>query len=36
LCDPIHWLPPNTKADYLVCTIQRILDFLQLWTIIMA
>jgi hypothetical protein len=32
-----HWLrgsirrlPPNNKADYLVCTIRRILDFLQL------
>jgi len=23
-------LPPNNKADYLVHTIQRILDFLQL------
>jgi hypothetical protein len=33
---PIHWLPPNNKADYLVHTIQRILDFLQLWTIIVA
>jgi hypothetical protein len=28
---PILWLPPNSKADYLVRTIQRILDFLQLW-----
>jgi hypothetical protein len=27
---PIHRLPPNFKADYLVCTIQHILDFLQL------
>jgi predicted Fe-S protein YdhL (DUF1289 family) len=26
----IHRLPPNSKADYLVCTIRRILDFLQL------
>jgi hypothetical protein len=29
---PIRWLPPNSKADYLVRTIRRILDFLQLWT----
>jgi len=27
---PIRRLPPNSKADYLVCTIWRILDFLQL------
>jgi hypothetical protein len=27
---PILRLPPNSKADYLVRTIQRILDFLQL------
>ncbi len=27
---PIHCLPPNSKADYLVCTIQHILNFLQL------
>ncbi len=27
---PIHRLPPNSKADYLVRTIQHILDFLQL------
>jgi hypothetical protein len=27
---------PNSKADYLVRTIRRILDFLQLWTITMA
>jgi hypothetical protein len=27
---PIRRLPPNSKADYLVRTIQRILDFLQL------
>ncbi len=26
----IHRLPPNNKADYLVRTIRRILDFLQL------
>jgi hypothetical protein len=30
LRSPICQLPPNGKADYLVCTIQRILDFLQL------
>ncbi len=29
---PIRRLPPNSKADYLVRTIRRILDFLQLWT----
>ncbi len=27
---PIRRLPPNNKVDYLVCTIWRILDFLQL------
>jgi hypothetical protein len=27
---PIHRLLPNSKADYLVGTILRILDFLQL------
>ncbi len=27
---PIRQLPPNSKADYLVRTIRRILDFLQL------
>jgi hypothetical protein len=27
---PIRRLPPNSKADYLVRTIWRILDFLQL------
>jgi hypothetical protein len=27
---PIHRLPPNSKVDYLVHTIRRILDFLQL------
>jgi hypothetical protein len=26
----IHQLPPNSKADYLICTIYCILDFLQL------
>ncbi len=26
----IHRLPPNSKADYLVHTIRRILNFLQL------
>jgi hypothetical protein len=38
-----HWLrghicrlPFNSKADYLVHTIRRIIDFLQLWTIIVA
>jgi hypothetical protein len=30
----IYQLPPNSKVDYLVRTIRRILDFLQLWTII--
>ncbi len=30
LCGLIRRLPPNTKANYLVRTIQRILDFLQL------
>jgi hypothetical protein len=33
---PIHRLPPNSKVDYLVCTIRRILDFLQLWTMVSA
>jgi hypothetical protein len=28
LRNPICWLPLNSKADYLVCTIHRILDFL--------
>jgi hypothetical protein len=32
----IRRLPPNSKVDYLVRTIRRILDFLQLWTITMA
>jgi hypothetical protein len=27
---PICRLPPNSKADYLVRTIRRILDFMQL------
>jgi len=27
---PIYILPPNTKTNYLVHTIRRILDFLQL------
>jgi len=27
---PIRRLPPNSKADYLVRTIRRILDFLEL------
>jgi hypothetical protein len=27
---PIRRLPPNSKADYLVRTIRRILNFLQL------
>jgi hypothetical protein len=30
LCGPIRRLPPNSKADYLVRTIHRILNFLQL------
>jgi hypothetical protein len=33
---PICRLPPNSKADYLVRTIRRILNFLQLWTITKA
>ncbi len=28
LCDLIRQLPPNSKGDYLVRTIRRILDFL--------
>ncbi len=36
LRSPIRRLPPNSKADYLVRTIWRILDFLQLWTITKA
>jgi hypothetical protein len=27
---PIHQLPLNSKADYLIRTIRHILDFLQL------
>jgi len=30
LRDPIRRLSPNSKADYLICTIQHILNFLQL------
>ncbi len=30
LCGPIHRLSSNSNADYLVRTIQHILDFLQL------
>ncbi len=30
LHSPIRRLPPNNKVDYLVRTIQHILDFLQL------
>ncbi len=30
LCSSIHRLPLNSKTDYLVHTIRRILDFLQL------
>jgi hypothetical protein len=30
LCGPIRRLPPNSKADYLIRTIQCILNFLQL------
>ncbi len=36
LQSPIHQLPFNSKANYLVHTIWRILDFLQLWTNIVA
>ncbi len=28
LCNSIHQLPPNSKVNYLICTIQCILDFL--------
>jgi hypothetical protein len=28
LRDPICQLPPNSKSNYLVCTIRRILDFM--------
>jgi hypothetical protein len=30
LCGSIRRLPPNSKADYLIHTIRRILDFLKL------
>jgi hypothetical protein len=30
LCGPICRLPPDSKVDYLVCTIRCILNFLQL------
>jgi hypothetical protein len=33
---PIRWLLPNNKANYRVCIIWRIVNFLQLWTITMA
>ncbi len=36
LHSPIRRLPLNSKADYVVRTIRRILDFQQLWTITMA
>jgi hypothetical protein len=36
LCGLIHWLFSNNKAYYLVRTIWCILDFLWLWTTIMA
>jgi hypothetical protein len=36
LRNPIHRLLFNSKADYLVRTIPRILDFLQLQTMTMA
>ncbi len=36
LCSPICQLLFNSKADYLVRTIWRILNFMQLWTIIVA
>jgi hypothetical protein len=32
----IRQLSPNSKADYLVHIIWHIVNFLQLWTIIMA
>jgi hypothetical protein len=32
----IRQLPPNSKADYLIRTIRRILNFLQLWTTTMV
>jgi len=36
LRNSIRRLPPNSKAEYLICIIWRLLDFLQLWTIIVA
>ncbi len=36
LCGLICRLPPNSKVDYLIRTIRRILNFLPLWTIIVA
>jgi hypothetical protein len=30
LCGPIHRLPPNSEADYLIYTIQFTLNFLHL------
>jgi hypothetical protein len=33
---PIRQLPLNSKADYLVRTIQHILNFLQLWIVTMG
>ncbi len=36
LCDSICWLSPNNKVNYLIHIIQRILNFLQLSTIIVA
>jgi hypothetical protein len=32
----IRRLPLNSKVDYLIRTIWRILNFLQLWTITMT
>jgi len=32
--DPINPLPLEHRAEYLACTIRRILDFLQLWSIL--
>jgi hypothetical protein len=36
LCELICWLLSNNKADYLIRTIQHILNFLQLWNTTMA
>jgi len=36
LHSPIRRLPLNSKTNYLVRTIQHILNFLQLWIIIVA